>query len=218
MSADAAIVEVLERIRGRFFGKYRGSVADVDVTRGRITAYVPAVLASTKTGWCDPCVPYAGNQVGVAFMPEVGSGVWIEFEGGDVSYPIWSGCYWRDVTASGENQGAEMPSAVSAASSKVIQTKSGHQIVLDDADGSASIKITDSNGNSITLDSNGVAIKDCNGNSVMLDSTGVTVSDSSGNSIALDSTGVTISDFSSNTVALAASGVTINDPAFQVTQ
>ena len=43
-----------------------------------------------------PCVPYAGPNVGIAFLPEVGSGVWIEFEGGDVSYPIWVGCYWRD--------------------------------------------------------------------------------------------------------------------------
>ena len=32
-------------------------------------------------------------------------GVWIEFEGGDVSYPIWTGCYWRD---------GELPSDASA--------------------------------------------------------------------------------------------------------
>ena len=43
-----------------------------------------------------PCVPYAGPNVGFAFLPEVGSGVWIEFEGGDVSYPIWVGGYWRE--------------------------------------------------------------------------------------------------------------------------
>ena len=42
-----------------------------------------------------PCVPYAGPKVGFAFLPEIGSGVWIEFEGGDVSYPIWVGGYWR---------------------------------------------------------------------------------------------------------------------------
>ena len=43
-----------------------------------------------------PCVPYAGPNVGFAFLPEMGSGVWIEFEGGDVSYPIWVGGYWRE--------------------------------------------------------------------------------------------------------------------------
>ena len=37
------------------------------------------------------CVPYAGPKVGFVMLPEVGSGVWIEFEGGDVSYPIWTG-------------------------------------------------------------------------------------------------------------------------------
>ena len=40
--------------------------------------------------------PTPGPNVGIAFLPETGSGVWIEFEGGDVSYPIWVGGYWRD--------------------------------------------------------------------------------------------------------------------------
>ena len=62
----------------------------------RIKAKVPAVLGETDTGWCMPCVPYAGPGVGIAFLPEKGSGVWIEFEGGDVSYPIWVGGYWRE--------------------------------------------------------------------------------------------------------------------------
>ena len=31
-------------------------------------------------------------------MPEVQVGVWIEFEAGDASRPIWTGCWW----ASGE--------------------------------------------------------------------------------------------------------------------
>ncbi len=217
MTNEQAIVDVLERIRGRFYGKYRGSVAQVDVTRGRITAYVPAVLGSTATGWCDPCVPYAGSQVGIAYLPEPGYGVWIEFEGGDVSYPIWSGCYWRDVTASGEEQGSEMPSAVASTDQKVIQTRSGHQIVLDDDDQSRSITITDANGNKITLNSQGVTIEDMNGNSLDMSSSGIAIADANNNSITLDTTGITISDFSGNTVSLAAAGVSINDLSFQVT-
>jgi uncharacterized protein involved in type VI secretion and phage assembly len=149
---EQVILDVLDRIRGRFYGKYRGTVTDVEAPgRGRIKATVPAVLGDQATGWCDPCVPYAGDDVGIAFLPAVGSGVWIEFEGGDVSYPIWSGCYWRD---------GEMPSAV-AIGTMVIQTTSGHQIVLDD--NGASLTVTDSNGNSITLDGSGITLQCANG-------------------------------------------------------
>ncbi|HET7504595.1 MAG TPA: phage baseplate assembly protein V [Kofleriaceae bacterium] len=148
MANEQAILEVLDRLRGRFYGKYRGSVTEVEEGgRGRIKAKVPAVLGDTATGWCDPCVPYAGDQVGFAFLPEVGAGVWIEFEGGDVSYPIWTGCYWRE---------GELPSDA-APKKKLIQTKAGHQIVFDD-DGE-SVTIKDSNDNTITLDSSGIVVK-----------------------------------------------------------
>ena len=211
-----ALLDVVERIRGRFYGKYRGSVASVDTTRGRITAYVPAVLGNTVTGLCDPCVPYAGSQVGIAFLPEVGSGVWIEFEGGDVSYPIWSGCYWRDVTAGSGEQGPEMPSTVAGQSTKVIQTKSGHKIILEDNDNGTYLQITDATNNTITLNDKGISLQDCNQNSIDLTSTGISIQDCNQNSIKLDATGLTLTDCNANTVSLAASGVTINDSAFQV--
>jgi uncharacterized protein involved in type VI secretion and phage assembly len=141
---DQALMDVLDRLRNRFFGKYRGSVTDIDPTTLRIKAKVPSVLADQPTGWCEPCVPYAGNGVGMAFLPEVGAGVWIEFEAGDVSYPIWVGCYWRD--------GEVPPDAAPAV--KAIVTKSGHKILLDDD--AESITITDPNNNTITLDSSGI--------------------------------------------------------------
>ena len=93
---DRALEDLLERLRTRFYGKYRGIVtsvdADDDAGQG---AWCRRSSAKRTTGWCMPCVPYAGPNVGFAFLPEIGSGVWIEFEGGDVSYPIWVGGYWR---------------------------------------------------------------------------------------------------------------------------
>jgi uncharacterized protein involved in type VI secretion and phage assembly len=148
MANEQAIVEVLERLRARFFGKYKGTVTELeDGGRFRIKAKVPAVLGDTPTGWCDPCVPYAGDQVGFAFLPEVGAGVWIEFEGGETSRPIWSGCYWRE---------GELPSDAGP-KKKLIMTKAGHQILFDDDAGSVTIK--DSNDNTITLDSSGIVLK-----------------------------------------------------------
>ena len=142
---EHVLMDMVERVRNRFYGKYRGTVTEVK-DDGRIRALVPAVLGKLQTGWCMPCLPYAGDQAAIAFLPEVDAGVWIEFEGGDVSYPIWVGCYWHD---------GERPNRV-AKQVKVIKTKGNQQIVLDDK--RHSITLIDSNGNSVTLDRKGIAI------------------------------------------------------------
>jgi len=142
---EQAILDILERLRSRFYGKYRGTVTEVDASTMRIKAKVPAVLADQATGWCVACVPYAGKDVGFAFLPEVGSGVWIEFEAGDVSYPIWTGCYWRQ---------GEPPSDADDAV-KVIVTQQ-HKVVLDDD--SPSITVSDSNQNQVSLESSGLTL------------------------------------------------------------
>jgi uncharacterized protein involved in type VI secretion and phage assembly len=144
---DAELVDVVERLRNRFYGKYRGTVTQVDAATLRIKAKVPAVLRDQETGWCMPCVPYAGDGVGVAFLPEEGSGVWIEFEAGDVSYPVWVGCYWR----TDEQPGDATPTV------KAIVTKSGHKLLLDD-DGTT-ITLSDESGNEVTLSSDGITLE-----------------------------------------------------------
>jgi uncharacterized protein involved in type VI secretion and phage assembly len=80
----------------KFYGKYRGTVTknfDKDGL-GRIKAKVTTVLGDEELHWAMPCVPYAGNRVGMFFIPPIGSNVWIEFEEGDVEKPIFTGCFW----------------------------------------------------------------------------------------------------------------------------
>jgi uncharacterized protein involved in type VI secretion and phage assembly len=144
---DPAVLDLLERSVTRFFGKYAGTVTDVDEDSMRLKAKVPAVLGEQATGWCMPCVPYAGDGYGMAFLPEVGCGVWVEFEAGDLSRPIWSGCYWRD---------SKKPDDAKA-TTKVLQTKGGAKFVFDDD--AKSIVISDSNGNEVTLDDSGITLK-----------------------------------------------------------
>lgn len=83
---------------GRFFGKYRGQVAgNVDgAGRGRLQVIVPEVLGENVTVWALPCVPFAGPGVGFHALPPVGANVWVEFEAGNLRYPIWAGCFWAD--------------------------------------------------------------------------------------------------------------------------
>src|SRR5258708_3195178 len=76
---DRTLVDVLERLRNRFFGKYRGIVVDVDAATMRIKANVPAVLGQQPSGWARPCVPFAGASMGFAFLPVTGTGACVEF-------------------------------------------------------------------------------------------------------------------------------------------
>lgn len=80
----------------QFFGKYRGKVTSSQDPEnlGRIQVTVPAVLGEGIQSWAMPCTPYAGKDIGLFTVPPVGSNIWVEFEGGDTDYPIWSGCFW----------------------------------------------------------------------------------------------------------------------------
>ena len=55
---------------------------------------VPDVLGVGTSSWAMPCVPVTGKQMGGLFVPEIGAGVWVEFEQGDPDHPIWTGCLW----------------------------------------------------------------------------------------------------------------------------
>ena len=110
-----------------FFGKYRGTVQNnVDPQQmGRIQVSVPAVLGEGTLSWAMPCVPYAGPGVGFFAIPPNGANIWVEFEGGDPDYPIWSGCFW------GLGEAPVMPAL---ALTKVLQTDA-ITLKLDDTPG-----------------------------------------------------------------------------------
>jgi Type VI secretion system/phage-baseplate injector OB domain len=124
MDTEQVVVGLTERIADRFYGKYRGLVTEnLDpLSRGRIKAQVPEVLHDVDTGWALPCAPYAGNDEGLFTVPPVGTGVWIEFEAGDVSRPVWSGTWWAD----GEVPDGAMPPQ------KVLKSENGLRVKLDD--------------------------------------------------------------------------------------
>jgi Type VI secretion system/phage-baseplate injector OB domain len=78
----------------QYFGKYRGLVTNNTdpMMLGRILAQVPSV--PSVDGWASPCLPYLAHPSGTLVAPPVGTSVWIEFEEGNVDFPIWSGCFW----------------------------------------------------------------------------------------------------------------------------
>src|SRR5262245_14576860 len=158
-STDEILARLIEQVEGRYFGKYRGRVTDNSDpdNLGRIKARVDKLLGDEETGWALPAFPYGGKaEQGLFAVPDVGAGVWIELEGGDLSYPIWSGTWCTS--------GAVPESARLA--QKVLKTKSGHKIVLDDDGGS--VEVADSNGNSIKMDGSVIKVSTGNATKVVI--------------------------------------------------
>jgi hypothetical protein len=146
---DEILARLIERVERRYFGKYRGQVTDNNDpdNLGRIKAKVPRVLGDEETGWALPAFAYGGaSEQGLFLVPDINAGVWIEFEGGDLSYPIWTGTWFT----SGDIPESAQPGK------KVVKTRSGHKLVLDDDAGT--LEITDSNSNTITMDSSTIKI------------------------------------------------------------
>jgi hypothetical protein len=130
LSPAATQLDALERQADRFYGKYRGLVADnLDPTQtGRIKALVPEVLGEVPSGWALPCQPFTGTGAGLYAVPQPGAGVWIEFEAGDASRPIWSGGWW----ATGEVPTDEQQTP-SRPERKILRSELGLLVSLDDA-------------------------------------------------------------------------------------
>ena len=98
MSTDpVTLQQLMTWVQSLWFGKYLGLVVDNGdpAKHGRLKVTVPAVLDDVEV-WAMPCVPYAGVGVGFYSLPEPKTGVWIEFEAGELKFPIWSGCFWAD--------------------------------------------------------------------------------------------------------------------------
>jgi uncharacterized protein involved in type VI secretion and phage assembly len=130
--------------KARHYGKYRGIVTDNGDPKklGRVRARVPEVLGDVETGWALPCAHYAGQQSGVFAVPSAGTGVWIEFESGVVSRPIWTGCWWGTGDIPAHEGGADVTPDV-----KIFRSESGLMLALHDDDGS--IAVSDKNGQNL---------------------------------------------------------------------
>jgi hypothetical protein len=116
-----------------YYGKYRGQVANnTDPNKlGRVQVTCPAVLGEGRASWAMPSMPYAGNNVGFFAVPPTGANVWVEFEAGNLDYPIWSGCFWGK---------GEVPTSTPVATTKVFKTD-GLTLTVDDTPGSGSVKL-----------------------------------------------------------------------------
>jgi hypothetical protein len=161
---EQLVVRLAEDVRGRYWGKYRGTVDEVleEDPPGQIRAVVPSVYGQdVKSPPALPSLPFAGDGHGLVTLPEVGDGVWIEFEGGNPSFPVWTGFWFGN---------GELPSDAGAKKRALI-TKKNLKLVFDD-DGS-SIHISHPDGPEITLESSALTLKFSDTVKLVLSSSGI---------------------------------------------
>ena len=156
----------------KFYGKHRGVVLNNrdPEQQGRLLVQVPDVLGLTPSAWAEPCVPLAGpigSQMGVYWVPPIGTQVWIEFERGDPDYPIWVGCLW--------GSSANIPPAAMASPSPdlciVIQTAGRNVLEIRDT--------------SPTLAAGGIVLKSASGGMITVNDIGISIENGKGASINL---------------------------------
>jgi Type VI secretion system/phage-baseplate injector OB domain len=167
-----ALADAPESTAKRFYGKYRGTVMNnIDPMQiGRIMAIVPDVSGPVPTSWAMPCLPSAGLNTGVFTVPQIGAGVWMEFEQGDPDRPIWVGGYWGSA--------AEVPVLAHMVPPGVngitIQTTLKNGIVVSDVPGpTGGIMIQTTTGAMISVSDVGIIIS--NGKGAMINMVGPSV-------------------------------------------
>lgn len=169
-------------VPGRFMGKYRATVllnTDPD-QRGRLQLMIPDVLGLIPSTWAEACVPLAGPTgplgMGVYMVPPIGAGVWVEFEQGDINYPVWVGCRWGAPTDIPMLAKAGLPVSPSI----VMQTLGQHALVISD------MPPTPATG--------GVMLKSATNAMVVVNDSGIYISNGKGATISLIGPTVTINN------------------------
>ena len=111
----------------KFYGKYRAIVTNNNDPEhwGSIKVKCPSVLGSYESAWCMPCVPFLCNDEGFFKVPNIQDGVWIEFEGGNLSKPIYVGG-WFNPKRQPHDKYKE------ALNKFCLRTKGGMTITIDD--------------------------------------------------------------------------------------
>lgn len=148
MSISEILTEQNKNSRG-FYGIMTGVVTnnqDPDGL-GRVKVKIPRLSGDDESNWARVATFMAGKERGAFFLPEVDDEVLVAFECGDINMPYVIGALWNGVdkpfetNSDGKND------------KRVIKSRSGHLIRLDDKDGAEKIEIIDkTEKNLITID------------------------------------------------------------------
>lgn len=162
---------------GHWYGVYPALVSDIKDPQGqgrvKVTLpWAPDTGDNRYEAWARLATLMGGNKRGSWFIPDVNDEVLVLFEGGDPRRPYVVGALWN-----GSDTPPESMDGAGNNYRKVLRSRNGVQITLDDTDGQEQCIVETPGGQRVTLkDGPGVVeVVDSNGNSVKLDTSGITV-------------------------------------------
>jgi uncharacterized protein involved in type VI secretion and phage assembly len=141
--------------------------------QGRVKLHFPWFDdGQTESDWVRVAQLYVGGggKVGALFVPEVGDEVLVAFEHGDMKVPyVLGGLYNGKDKAPAERS--------SSKDVKLIHTKAGHEITLDDSSGAQRVRIKTAGGQMVDLDDSGtkITLSTGKGAELVLDGANVTI-------------------------------------------
>ncbi|QLH26566.1 type IV secretion protein Rhs [Streptomyces sp. Rer75] len=137
----------------RYYGVVEALVVENEGDdEGQVKLKFPWFDDTTVTDWVRVSQLYAGNGYGSVFVPEKGDEVLVAFVHGDMRYPIVLGGLYNgeDKPPTARTDGRDQ---------KIIRTRHGHEVLLDDTESKAAVRITSAAGHVVELDDQGKAIK-----------------------------------------------------------
>jgi uncharacterized protein involved in type VI secretion and phage assembly len=123
----------------QFYGLTIGIVTNNKDEEGlaRVKVKFPLLSDNDESFWARVVTPMAGEKCGIYFLPEVGSEVLVAFAHGNIASPYILGSLWNGVdkppefNSDGKND------------KRIIKSRSGHTILLDDTPDSEKIEVID---------------------------------------------------------------------------
>ncbi len=162
---------------GRWYGVLPALVVDIKDpdTQGRVKVTLPwSVDAKGERyeAWARLATMLGGNNRGSWFIPDVDDEVLVAFEHGDPRRPYVLGGLWN-----GQDSAPESMDGAGNNYKKVLRSRNGVKITLDDQDGQEQLILETPGGQKITLkDGPGsVEVADSNGNSIKMEAAGITI-------------------------------------------
>lgn len=148
---------------GKYYGIYPATVSSNKdpQSQGRVKVSVPMLGRDDPVAeWAYPVSPFAGNKLGFFFPPEDGDLVWVMFEGGNPSLPVYVGGWWKNPTktAVGSVVPTEAKPNGQAPTVRELKTKSGHRIIFDEGV-NPGITIQTAKGDTIRMNDNSNSIE-----------------------------------------------------------
>ena len=165
------------QVPAAWYGVYPALVTDIKDPdgQGRVKVslpWSPDTASSKYEAWARLSTLMGGKNRGTWFVPDVNDEVLVAFEAGNPRRPYVVGALWNGTDSP--------PDSMDGAGNnyrKVIRSRNGVKVTLDDTDGQEKLILETPGGQKITLkDGPGsVELVDSNGNSIKMETAGITV-------------------------------------------